>query len=418
MRLRIGEQHAGAGDVESECSLGERVLQQLGFGRVEELARAEDPFDGDLSDAAADDEADAVGLVLGDDLGEHVGRCVGRAELRVRYHRRPLVGVGVHRFVVRVHTVGGVEPELVSGHDARAAVVVWRNDDPDRPSELHAEAESPMRHPDSVPTQPCAALNVSALGTRGAPMRLATTVNLRVINVVVGFAHLAQAALMLALSNDLALPVTASWATGDPVVDRMPSAPEEVFALAIGPAVALFLLLAAVDHLAVALPGIHPWYERRVEANDNYLRWVEYSVSASLMMVLIARFVGIADLAALLGVFALTASMILFGLLMERQQRPGSADWSAFWFGSLAGVVPWIAVAIYIVNGASPPAFVYVIVAVQFVFFFSFAANMALQYLRVGRWREYRFGEVVYMLLSLGAKSALAWLVFANVLRT
>jgi hypothetical protein len=243
-------------------------------------------------------------------------------------------------------------------------------------------------------------------------------VNLRAFNVIVGLVHLAQAALMLALSNDLSLPVTASWATGDPVVARMPSAPEEVFALAIGPAVALFLLLAAVDHLVVAAPGVHRWYDRLIAGDRNYVRWIEYSVSAALMMVLVARFAGIADLAALIGVFALTTSMILFGLLMERQQRPGDADWSAFWFGSLAGAVPWAAVAIYVVNGASPPGFVYAIVAIQLVFFASFAVNMALQYRQVGRWRDYRFGEVVYMSLSLGAKSALAWLVFANVLRS
>lgn len=242
--------------------------------------------------------------------------------------------------------------------------------------------------------------------------------NLRRINVAVGLAHLAQATLMLTLSNDLALPVTASWATGDPVVVRMPSAPEEVFALAIGPAVALFLLLAAADHLLVAAPGVYRRYERLIDDSRNYLRWIEYAVSAALMMVLVARFAGIADLAALIGVFALTTSMILFGLLMERQQVPGDADWSAFWFGSLAGAVPWAAVAIYLANGASPPAFVYAIVAVQFAFFVSFALNMFLQYRRTGRWRDYRFGEVVYILLSLGAKSALAWLVFANVLRS
>ena len=244
------------------------------------------------------------------------------------------------------------------------------------------------------------------------------TVKLRAINIAVGLAHLAQAALMLAMSNDLALPVTASWATGDPVVARMPSAPEEVFALAIGPAVALFLFLAAADHLIVAAPGIHRWYEGLVAKRGNYVRWVEYSVSAALMMVLIARFTGIADLAGLIGVFGLTSSMILFGLLMERHQSPGSADWSAFWFGSLAGALPWVAVVIYLVNGASPPGFVYAIVAVQFLFFSSFALNMALQYMQVGRWRDYRFGEIVYTLLSLGAKSALAWLVFANVLRS
>jgi hypothetical protein len=35
-----------------------------------------------------------------------------------------------------------------------------------------------------------------------------------------------------------------------------------VFEVAIGPAVALFLLLAAVDHLLVAAPGVVGWYER------------------------------------------------------------------------------------------------------------------------------------------------------------
>jgi hypothetical protein len=241
---------------------------------------------------------------------------------------------------------------------------------------------------------------------------------LRLFNVAVGVLHGVQGALMLAFGNDLSLPVTASWLTGDPVTARSPGAPEEVFSLPIGPAVATFLFLAMADHLLVAAPGVHAWYERLIGTRRNYVRWVEYSVSASIMMVLIARFTGIADLAALLGVFGLTTSMILFGLLMERQQEPGATDWSAFWFGSLAGAVPWLAVLIHLVNGASPPGFVYAIIVVQFVFFFSFAVNMALQYLQVGPWREYRFGEVAYTVLSLGAKSALAWLIFANVLRS
>ena len=59
-----------------------------------------------------------------------------------------------------------------------------------------------------------------------------------------------------------------------------------------------------------------------------------------------------------------------------------------------------------------------VVVAVTlFVFFFSFALNMVLQYKKVGPWRDYLFGERVYILLSLIAKSALAWQVFAGTLR-
>jgi len=52
-----------------------------------------------------------------------------------------------------------------------------------------------------------------------------------------------------------------------------------------------------------------------------------------------------------------------------------------------------------------------------FAFFNVFAVNMVLQYRRAGRWRDYLYGEHVYMLLSLFAKSALAWQVFAGTLQ-
>jgi hypothetical protein len=51
-----------------------------------------------------------------------------------------------------------------------------------------------------------------------------------------------------------------------------------------------------------------------------------------------------------------------------------------------------------------------------FVFFNGFALNQWLQYRRTGRWADYLVGERVYVILSLTAKSALAWQVFANVL--
>lgn len=43
---------------------------------------------------------------------------------------------------------------------------------------------------------------------------------------------------------------------------------------------------------------------------------------------------------------------------------------------------------------------------------------MVLQYKKVGRWKDYLFGEYVYILLSLFAKTALAWLVFGGALAT
>jgi hypothetical protein len=65
----------------------------------------------------------------------------------------------------------------------------------------------------------------------------------------------------------------------------------------------------------------------------------------------------------------------------------------------------------------NPPSFVYGIVVSLFVFFNTFSVNMVLQYKKVGPWKDYLFGEKVYIILSLVAKSLLAWQVFFGTLR-
>lgn len=236
-------------------------------------------------------------------------------------------------------------------------------------------------------------------------------------NMIAGLVHLAQAIMMLALSTDLSLPVTVGYLGNDPIQVREGVTPETLFDIPIGPLVALFLLLAAIDHLAVASPWVRPWYERNLSQGINVARWVEYSVSASLMVVLICLFVGIRDIAALLGLFGVNSAMIFFGWLMERHQTPGRSDWAAFWFGCFAGSVPWLAIWWYVLGTESVPGFVYGITLTQLILFTAFGLNQALQYAQIGRWRSYLVGESTYITLSLIAKSLLAWLIYANVLR-
>jgi hypothetical protein len=136
------------------------------------------------------------------------------------------------------------------------------------------------------------------------------------------------------------------------------------------------------------------------------------------MVVLIAMLTGISDSAALLAIFGVNAAMILFGLVQEHYEQTGGSM-LPFWLGSLVGAVPWLAVGVYLWapgSVAEPPGFVYAIFFSLFVFFNCFALNMWLQYRQIGRWRSYLYGESVYILLSLTAKSALAWQVFASTL--
>jgi hypothetical protein len=236
---------------------------------------------------------------------------------------------------------------------------------------------------------------------------------LRLLNLGMGVLHAVQGLAVVLLSNEFALPVTAAFMEGPP---GTPASTEELFTLPLGPAVAAFLFLSAIAHFVVAGPG---WgkYRRDLAAHRNEQRWIEYAFSSSVMIVLIAMITGIADIAALVALFGVNAAMILFGWLQERYEEPGGGGWWPFVFGSIAGIVPWVAIGIYLIGpSAEVPGFVYAIFVSLFVFFNSFALNQVLQYKRVGKWRDYLFGERVYVALSLFAKSALAWQVFANTL--
>jgi hypothetical protein len=240
---------------------------------------------------------------------------------------------------------------------------------------------------------------------------------LRSFNAVMAIVHGVQAVTMIALSNSRSLPVTAVFGTGPPGQPQRPPELATLFSYRIGWAVAAFSLLSAVSHGLVATPWGFRHYRAELIARRNRFRWVEYAMSASLMIVLIAGIVGITDVAALVALFGVNASMILFGWLMEITNEPGrAADWSPFVFGCVAGAVPWIAIAVYLVGAEGVPGFVYVIFVSLFAFFNCFAVNQWLQYRAHGRWRDYLYGETAYIVLSLTAKSALAWQVFANVL--
>jgi hypothetical protein len=63
------------------------------------------------------------------------------------------------------------------------------------------------------------------------------------------------------------------------------------------------------------------------------------------------------------------------------------------------------------------PWFVWAIVVSYFIFFNTFPINMILQYLKKGKWTNYMYGERGYIVLSLVAKTVLAWLVFAGAMQ-
>ena len=242
---------------------------------------------------------------------------------------------------------------------------------------------------------------------------------LRKWNISAGLLHLSSLIAVLALSNDFSLPVTATYMTGPPGTTF--SSPVLLFNSNVSYTVALFLGLSAFFHFLVASNKYFSRYSEGLKHNRNIFRWVEYSLSSSVMIYLIAQINGISDYAALLAIFGVNVSMILFGWLQEKYANPGDGQWLPFIFGCIAGIIPWIIVAIQLFSpggpsGASAPGFVYGIVFSLFAFFNCFALVQYKQYKAKGKWSNYLRGEKTYIILSFVAKSLLAWQIFAATL--
>jgi hypothetical protein len=246
---------------------------------------------------------------------------------------------------------------------------------------------------------------------------------LRKFNAFMGFLHLVQATIMVIISNDFSLPLTTSHLQVNVEAFTVSVVADEITMLQIGPAVALFLYISAAAHFILASPVGYPWYVRNLKTHINYLRWIEYSFSASWMIVIIAMLVGIYDIGTLLAIFTLTGVMNLMGLMMElHNQTTEKTNWTSYIIGCIAGFIPWVVIFISLLGAESTqgdpvPDFVIAIFISIAIFFNLFAINMILQYKKVWKWSDYLYGEKMYILLSLLAKSALAWQVFAGTLR-
>jgi Heliorhodopsin len=246
-----------------------------------------------------------------------------------------------------------------------------------------------------------------------------TSQRLKSLNRNAGILHLISGVAILSLSNGFSLPVIGSYITGAPGTSGYQTV--VLFHTPVALLCALFMFLSAAAHLwIISKPGFAR-YLHDLQNQRNYARWVEYSVSSSLMVLLISQLNSVRDIGELFAIVVVNASMILFGWLQEKYEVPGEGGLMPFYFGCLAGITPWAIFTFLLISpkgsqATNAPGFVYGIVVSLFIFFNCFALNQWLQYKKFGKWKDYLYGERVYILLSFVAKSALAWQIFAGAL--
>jgi hypothetical protein len=248
-------------------------------------------------------------------------------------------------------------------------------------------------------------------------------------NKTMGLVHLIQGVLMMLFAflvyptlNDsqstFTIPVIGNYLEFIPGSGLVLTNTDTLFELPFLPMTASFLLLSAIFHFLIAYP-FKKKYRAGLRVGINQFRWYEYALSSSLMIVLISALFGVRDIAVFALIALSNAAMNLFGLDMELlnqgETKVGKkVNWLPFIFGTIIGLAPWLAIAFYI--GVNPnldavPVFVWAILATYFIAFNTFPVNMILQYLGLGKFKDYLHGERGYIVLSLVAKTLLTWLV-------
>lgn len=256
-------------------------------------------------------------------------------------------------------------------------------------------------------------------------MKEITYSKLRRFNLIMGGLHLLQRIAMLFLATtviqkigEFSPQITQNYLAFNPATSSLELESKVLFDLPFGILVASFLFISAAAHALISIPKkTNEKYNADLEKGINQFRWFEYAISSSIMIVLISTLFGIYDIASLVLIFIVNATMNLFGLVMEQMNSGKSKNdiiWGPFIWGSIAGIAPWIAILLYMFGNGNfdqVPWFVWAIVGTYFVAFNTFPVNMILQYKKVGKWENYIYGERIYIVLSLVAKSILAWLV-------
>jgi hypothetical protein len=243
-------------------------------------------------------------------------------------------------------------------------------------------------------------------------------------NLKMGIVHLVQG--MFLLGNALTLPLFRDYQPSIYILGRFFiqdagayfEFEKVLFDLPVAILAASFILFSALFHFLISIP-FKKQYLANIEKGINPLRWYEYAFSSSIMIVLLSILFGITSIEGLLAVFGINAVMNLLGLLMEKMNPPNriKTDWTAHFVGWIAGFIPWIIILFYLLNFdlSLLPWFVLPGLSFYFLVFNLFAFNQILQYARVGKWKDYVYGEKSYVWLSLIGKSTLAWLVFLGI---
>lgn len=210
---------------------------------------------------------------------------------------------------------------------------------------------------------------------------------------------------------------------------------------------ALFTLVSALFHAIIVYKN--EWYVKQIEIGNQWLRWVEYSFSSAIMIIVILAVVGVNDLYTVMFSFTAMWSVNMLGYSQEildqfagpvaNRQRvsprinnlnasvivaPEQRNWFVRYHPTFIGwviyIVLWAVVLTqffysYFNSDVTPPEFVIAAVFTLLILFSSFGV---VQLLTIAGKLSYYTGEITYVVLSLVAKLSLVWILQLSMFNT
>jgi len=251
--------------------------------------------------------------------------------------------------------------------------------------------------------------------------------SLKTWNITLAVVLAIQAIVILVMSKTVSLPVVTHYLTPDTLAlqttghNMLGSAVRHLFDVNLAYLVAAFLIVPTIIHtLAVTVWRDH--YKSDLNNGVNCLRTGEFILGGGLVLVALALITGIYEISLLVCLFSLIAlGAILSHVLEFSRGKIKLPSWITLSFILFTVLVPWLIIAMYLkaslMYGSGLPHFVYWADTVTYILFAATAVNFYLSGRKKDRWADSTFGERIYMLISLASKTAVAWLLFAGVLR-
>jgi len=242
------------------------------------------------------------------------------------------------------------------------------------------------------------------------PKVLHTNSDLRLVHVIAGLLFLLEAFVSHLMSQDFSMVRDVTVTYMDRAVTDLVWRTEIIGEVCLVQLTAVFFVIAGTHHLMVALPGVFTFYASGVNDERNVFRAVEYSVSATIMLVITLLLVGERGISPITLVILANVTMQLLGYIAE-MLRSRSIHFIA-WFPFLATWLPIFLQFYLSMNVAEgypfPSDYINVLVFGMFGLFCSFGVVQTVHLLGGIR---FIYIEYSYVLLSLLTKSFLGFLV-------